>query len=410
MSLSNTQNEYESAQNITDSILKEVESGGNPTLKTLLETAVNIVMRAERNQHTSGNPDDKANGYYSRELGTPLGSLALQVPRDRDGDFRPAVLPQPHQRDCDARYDLLQALLINSYSPNAILRTLHELNMHYSAKELANLKEEIMAEFSVWQNRELPEDIIGLFIDVYCAEAQIDNKVRKVALYVIVGIDFSGKKSLYGLYLCEGNESKTYWLQVLNQICHRGVKRPLYVISDDFPGLKEAVSTVFPKAFHQLCLVHMHRNISRNMGKEDAKVFNEDIKQIRMMKTAEQAEEKFKSLCEDYQERYPAYIESLMKDTKNYFAYLHLPKESQKHFYSTNIVESVNSLLEKMRVRMGGFFQSEKALFVNVYITFRGLDERKWQHGLPMVKGYLYEIKQLFVRAYGDSPKDDNTS
>ena len=62
----------------------------------------------------------KGNGYYDRKLGTPVGAIDLLVPRDRDGDFRPQVLPDPFIRDSEDRFNRLQALFLSSYSPNNI--------------------------------------------------------------------------------------------------------------------------------------------------------------------------------------------------------------------------------------------------------------------------------------------------
>ena len=61
-------------------------------------------------------------------------------------------------------------------------------------------------------------------------------------------------------------------------------------------------------------------------------------------------------------------------------------------------------MLEKMRQRMGGFFQSDEALKANIYITFRSLRDRKWKHGIPKLKPYLYEFCQLFATQYEHQP------
>ena len=94
----------------------------------------------------------------------------------------------------------------------------------------------------------------------------------------------------------------------------------------------------------------------------------------------------------------------LREDTDNYFAFKHLPIDAQKHFYTTNIVESVNSTLEKLRLRMGGFFQSQEALNVNVFISIDSLNKRKWQKGVPLIRANLYQFRQLFAGRYSELP------
>lgn len=390
---------------IAEDMLNNIKSESNMAPAQILQTAMNLLMMAERNLHLQNASDNKANGFFDRDLGTTLGNIKLKVPRDRNGEFRPTVLPSPYQRDIQEREQMIQSLLENGYSPNMIKRTLNHLNLHYNPKELEQLKEEYLELYKQWHSRQLSQDVIGLFVDVYHSETSIDNKIRKSALYVIVGIDFNGQKDLFGLYLYDGHETKGFWLQTLNQLIERGLKRPLMVISDDFPGLKEAIATLFPQALHQLCFIHMQRNVRRNMGTSDAKLFNQTLKQIRLMDDPDFCKGKFTELCNLYEKSYPSFIRSLLDDIDQYFSFKYLPTDVQKHFYTTNLVESVNSILERLRIKMGGFFSSQDALYVNVFITIQSLSQRKWIHGVPLIKGNLYQLRQLFAQRYQEVPK-----
>ena len=44
------------------------------------------------------------------------------------------------------------------------------------------------------------------------------------------------------------------------------------------------------------------------------------------------------------------------------------PEPLRKHIYTTNSVESVNSLIEKIRIKSGGYFNSINALEINIYL------------------------------------------
>jgi putative transposase len=370
----------------------------------LLEKAFEVVMKAERDLHLEEHPQDKANGYYERSLGTPVGALALQVPRDRDGDFRPQVLPKPHLRDIQERADLLEALFAASYSPTAIGSTLRALNMHYSAEQLEGLKKHLLEDYQAWAAKELPGECVGLFIDAYHTEMRQGARVRKVACFVVLAIDFEGLKDLWGVYVFSGSESKDQWLQVLNDLIERGLKRPLYIVSDDFPGLAEAVATLYPQALHQLCLVHLARNGRRNMCAEDARSFGQAIRQLKDAPNEQQASQRFAGLLEALQPKYPAFIGRLKANLPRYTAFVHLPPELRKFFYTTNSVESFNSVLEKSRIAHGGFFQSEASLKINVYIRYLRLRGKKWRKGFPSIKVYMYACRQLFGQRYGHAP------
>jgi transposase-like protein len=61
----------------------------------------------------------------------------------------------------------------------------------------------------------------------------------------------------------------------------RGLKRVMFMVSDDFPGISKAIEILFPFTDHQLCLVHLQRNVRNQMDKEDLQVFNKELKNIK---------------------------------------------------------------------------------------------------------------------------------
>jgi len=367
------------------------------------ELVYNLLMQAERSLHLEKEAADKANGYYPRSLGTAAGRLQLQVPRDRDGNFRPQLLPAPFERDSIERLELLQALLTASYSPSAIRSVLSSLGMHYSEKELDRLREAFLAEFEAWISRQLSKDLIAIYIDAYHTQVQEKTRVKKMVLYTVLGLDFQGTKDLLGVYLCAGSETKTFWLQVLNDLIDRGLQRLLLVVSDQFPGLTDAVSTLFSQATHQLCFVHLQPNVRHNMGPKDAQIFNRALGQIKLESDFEAGLDRLQSLMTEYEEAYPAFISRLQKQAPRYLAFLHLPEPLRKYFYTTNAVESFHSSLEAFRIRSGGFFQSSSTLKLNVFIHYRKL-QSKWQKGVPHVRSHLYWLRQRFAQIYGDLP------
>lgn len=384
-------------------ILEQIEELEKAPPEKRSELIYNLLMQAERALHLGQTDEDKANGFYSRSLGTPAGRLKLDVPRDRDGDFRPKVLPAPFQRDSEERLNLLSSLFAAAYSPSATKQVLRSLGMHYSEREMEQIRQEFLAEFEAWITRQLPTDFIAVYVDAYHGQIQEKNRVKKMVVYTVLGVDFEGKKELLGVYLSLGSETKTFWLQVFNDLIDRGLKHLLVLVSDDFSGLRAAVSTLFPKALHQLCFVHLQRNVRRNMGRDDAKEFIHALSQIKLEKDFPSAKERLDELLEAHQNRYPAFIEPLKSRAEHYLAFLHLPEEVRKYFYTTNAVESFHSALERLRLRSGGFFQSAETLKVNVYIHYRRIHQ-KWLNGIPQVRANLYLLRQRFAQIYGELP------
>jgi transposase-like protein len=268
------------------------------------------------------------------------------------------------------------------------------LGLRYSKEELETLKKQYLDDFNAWSKRELPGDVIGIFIDAYVSEVKDEGKVKKLTTFVILGFDFEGFKDIYAIELHIGNETKEFWLSVFNKLIDRGLKNPLFVISDDFAGIINAIKTLFPNAFHQLCYVHLKRNIRKNMGKADAKQLNDNLTLLKSSNTHEQAVEDFKKILSEYEKKYPHFIKYIKTRSEYYFNFVHLPPDVRKFFYTTNAVESFNSILENKRNRAGGFFQSMDYLKVNIYIHYQKLKTQNWSKPSPLIRANLYSFKK----------------
>lgn len=98
-------------------------------------------------------------------------------------------------------------------------------------------------------------------------------------------------KIIYSLFF--GKENRTEWNKVFEDLVNRGLKKVLIVVSDDFPGIIETVKAVYPYADHQLCFVHLQRNIRKSMTKADAAEFNKELNKIKLSSSFDEAVEKF---------------------------------------------------------------------------------------------------------------------
>ncbi len=140
------------------------------------------------------------------------------------------------------------------------------------------------------------------------------------------------------------------------------------------------------------------------MAKSDAKQLNDKLTLLKSASTHEQAVEEFNKILSEYQEKYPHFIKYTKERSEYYCNFVHLPIEVRKFFYTTNAVESFNSILEDKRNRAGGFFQSMDYLKVNIYIHYLKLKTQKWSSPTPLIKANLYSFNQLFARRYNRSP------
>ena len=380
-------------------ITKDLSEYGKNQLAGLMEDILQEIMGKERYEYLLENKDDKGNGTYTRGLSTSLGTLSLRIPRVRSGGFRSSLLPEKYKRHDESFEDLIFSLLINGDSKKEIVMKLKQQGIKFSEKAYDEIFEYIKNQMNEFKERELKEDYFFVYIDAYhcMVKDTKDKKVKKAVVYTVLGIDREGNKSILGFYSFFGTENKSTWMEVFQDLINRGLKRVLLFISDDFKGISSAIKTFFPYSDIQKCLVHLSRNIYRNMKKEDAKYVNKKLKEIKYTSsTFDTGMYIFeKEIIEKLKEDYPSFIRYLDNKKEEYLTFLKYPEMVRKHITSTNPVESVHSSFEKARIKKGGFFQSMDILNVALFIVTDRLN-LNWNKPLPLIKAKIYELNQMF--------------
>ncbi len=122
--------------------------------------------------------------------------------------------------------------------------------------------ERISNKLKEYKNRELPHDLLALYIDVKIVKVRINESIMERAIYIAIGVDLEGNKFVLD-YEVRDREDLDGWKSFLGGLVSRGVSRVDVIVSDDFSGLDRVVSTLFPSSQHQLCITHMVRNLMR---------------------------------------------------------------------------------------------------------------------------------------------------
>jgi transposase-like protein len=119
--------------------------------------------------------------------------------------------------------------------------------------------------------------------------------------------------------------------------------RVLIFITDDFGGLDEVIGKLFPYSEHQLCLLHLGRNLRRGSSKEGYKKIRELLRRVRNAQDRGEGQEEFEKICGVVEMEKPTLAVRLRERADRYLAFLGYPEEVRKHIYTTNPVESVNA-------------------------------------------------------------------
>lgn len=344
-------------------------------LKVLIKGLLEKLMLEERELYLKEHPT-KANGYYTRDLLTLFGPLEdLKVPRVRQGDFHPKILPYRRRTSIE----LSEAILIlyaSGASTRDISRFLESVyGAFYSPQSISRLTQVVEEEVQAWRSRALAEEYYAIYLD--CTFLSVRRgKAAKEPVYVALGIRPDGSRELLGFWLfgAEG-ESARNWRQVIKELWERGVRAVRVFISDDLPGIEEAVREIFPSAKWQLCVLHTVRDSLSKVRKSDREVLAQDLKAIYGADTVEQAYEALKALEERWARKYPELVAKWLERSYALLEFLAHPKAIRPYLYTTNQLERLMKEL-KRRTKVVEVFCGPEALEKLVYLVLVQENER----------------------------------
>ncbi len=194
-------------------------------------------------------------------------------------------------------------------------------------------------------------------------------------MYIALGINLEGRKECLGLWLSE-NESSKFWLGVLNDIHARGVKDILITSVDGLTGFPEAINAVFPKTDIQLCIVHMVRNSLKYVGYKERKQVAGDLKQIYQSITEEEALLALEQFETKWNAKFPSIGRSWRNHWDNISTLFLYPEAIRKAIYTTNAIESLNSVIRKA-IKNRKIFAHDNSAFKIVFLAIESAS-KKW--------------------------------
>ena len=361
--------DIQTAEDIQDA-LKDLLGG---TIKEMMEAEMDNHLGYEKSQRSDS--DDYRNGYKEKQVNSSYGSMKIEVPQDRKSTFEPQIVKK-RQKDISDIDQKIISMYAKGMTTRQISDTIEDIyGFETSEGFISDVTDKILPQIEDWQNRPLDDVYPIIYIDAIHYSVRDNGIIRKLAAYVILGINKDGIKEVLSITIGE-NESSKYWLSVLNELKNRGVKDILIICADGLAGIKEAIAAAFPKTEYQRCMVHQVRNTLKYVPDKDRKAFAADLKTIYHASDEEKARQALDRVCAKWTEKYP---NSMKRWYDNWDAVTPIFKFSpdvRKVIYTTNAIESLNSTYRRLN-RQRSVFPSDTALLKALYLaTFEAT--KKW--------------------------------
>ena len=367
----------ERKRNIISSLLEEydIETADDiqEALKDLLGGTIKSMLESEMDEHLGyknyerNENNNYRNGTKKKTLRSNYGEFEIDVPQDRQSSFEPEVVKK-RQKDISNIDQKIISLYAKGMTTRQIAEQMEEIyGFECSESFISNVTDKIIGEIEDWQKRPLDEVYPIVFIDAVHFSVREDNRIKKLAAYVILGYSKDGMKEILSLEIGE-NESSKYWLGVLNNLKNRGIKDIMVLCADGLSGIKEAINTAFPETEYQRCIVHQVRNTLKYVAYKDMKPFANDLKGIYLAPDEKTGYEELEKVRKKWEKIYPNVMKSWEVNWDVLSPIFKFSREVRKVIYTTNAIESLNSTYKKLNSQRS-VFPSDKALLKSLYLA-----------------------------------------
>jgi len=339
------------------------------------------VLGYERYEAKGRNSGNSRNGSYSKRVKTSHGEIEVQVPRDRNGAYKPDILHK-YETSSNELEDKIVGMYGRGMTTRDIQLQLAELyGMEVSATMVSDITDKVMPLVEAWQNRPLQSIYPIIYLDALVFSPRREHRVEKVPVYIVLAIDLEGKKEVLGHWIGSGKEGASFWLNVLTELHNRGVEDVFIASVDGLTGFAEAIHSVFPGADVQRCIVHQIRTSMKYVSYRDRKAFARDLKAIYQASTRAAAETALLELAEKWQDKYAIAVRSWENNWEELATMFKYTAEIRRLIYTTNSLEGYNRQLRKT-TKNRGVFPTPEALRKLLGLTHRDMAQ-KWTMPLP---------------------------
>lgn len=349
---------------------------------SLFKHGIEAMLQAELEEHlgyskhsTEGyNSGNSRNGSFPKTITTEnVGDVVLNIPRDRNGEFQPQIVPKGETISSKIQEAIL-GMYSRGMSVSDVRKQVEDIyGLQISETTVSNITERVMESVREWQQRTLEPVYFTVWMDGIVIKIREEKKVVNKCVYVVIGLKPDGLKEVLGFWI-EKTESAAFWMSVLTDLKARGVEDILIACTDNLKGFTQAIATVFPEAVTQLCIVHQIRNSCKFVTWKDRNEFCKDLKVVYTAINEGIALEEFEKFKIKWQGKYKYAITSWEENWDNLTNYFEYPLELRRIIYTTNTIENLNRGIRKY-TKTKTQFPNENAASKSIYLSIQNIEQ-----------------------------------
>ena len=345
------------------------------TLQEMLEAELDLKFGYEKHDRDGKTTDNRRNGYTNKKVKSKYGTIDISVPRDRNGEFEPTIIPK-NKRNISGIEDQIISLYARGMSTRDIHDQINDIyGIEVSAEMVSKITDKVLPQIKDWQSRTLDSMYPFVFMDAIHFKVRENNQVISKAAYVVLGVNKEGFKEILGIWIGE-NETSKFWLSVLNSLKNRGLKEVMIFSVDGLNGFKQALEATYPNSEMQRCIIHQIRSTLKYVPFKDRKAFAKDLKTIYQAPDETKGYESLMEVSEKWGEKYPHAVGSWENNWDVLSTFFKYSQEIRKIIYTTNIIESLHRQYRKV-TKTKTVFPTNESLEKILYLASKNIT-KKW--------------------------------
>ncbi|HBM2944837.1 IS256 family transposase [Klebsiella michiganensis] len=367
------------------------------TVETALNAELTDHLGHEKNAPKTGS--NTRNGYSSKTVLCDDGEIELNTPRDRENTFEPQLIKK-HQTRITQMDSQILSLYAKGMTTREIVATFKEMyDADVSPTLISKVTDAVKEQVTEWQNRQLDALYPIVYMDFIVVKVRQNGSVINKAVFLALGINTEGQKELLGMWLAE-NEGAKFWLSVLTEMKNRGLQDILIACVDGLKGFPDAINSVFPQTHIQLCIIHMVRNSLKYVSWKDYKAVTSGLKAVYQAPTEEAALMALDAFAGEWDDKYPQISKSWRAHWENLNTLFSYPPDIRKAIYTTNAIESLNSVI-RAAIKKRKVFPTDDSVRKVIYLAIKDAS-KKWS--MPLQNWRL--AMSRFIIEFGDRLSD----
>ena len=161
----------------------------------------------------------------------------------------------------------------------------------------------------------------------------------KLCVLVLIGVNEQDQKKLPAISDGE-RESTQMWHETLLDLKERSFNAPKVALGDGAVGLWAPLDEVYPQTRQQRFWVHKSANMLNSLPKSVQPNAKNDLHQIWMVATRNQAQCELGCFIRTYEDNYPKAVCCLVKDREELLTFYDFPAAYWQSLRTTNPIES----------------------------------------------------------------------